>query len=60
VTGKQMLLHDLNVLTHHHKVHCKLYADYLESMFPNEKPTRLVDVPFIPVRAFKDFEIKND
>lgn len=54
-----MLLHDLNVLTHHHKVHCKLYADYLESMFPKERPTRLVDVPFIPVRAFKDFEIKS-
>lgn len=54
-----MLVHELNALTHHHKTHCKLYADYLQSLFPNVHPTHLADVPFLPVRAFKDLEIKS-
>jgi Acyl-protein synthetase, LuxE len=54
-----MLVHDLNALTLHHKGRCKLYADYVESMFPNTQVTRLDQVPFLPVRAFKDFDIKS-
>lgn len=54
-----MLVDDLNALTLHHKNCCKLYEDYVGTMFPNAHPSQLADVPFLPVRAFKEFEIKS-
>ncbi len=54
-----MLVDDLNDLTNHHKSHCKLYADYVASMFPKGQAEQLADIPFLPVRAFKEFTLKS-
>lgn len=54
-----MLIDDLNALTEYHRSHCKLYRDYVASMFSQRQATQLADLPFLPVRAFKEFEIKS-
>lgn len=54
-----MLIDELNALTQHHKSNCKLYGDYVDSMFPEKPATQLTDIPFLPVSAFKEFEIKS-
>lgn len=46
----------LKELTDHHKDKCKLYSDFVESFFPTT-PTDLASLPFLPVRAFKEFEL---
>jgi phenylacetate-coenzyme A ligase PaaK-like adenylate-forming protein len=46
----------LKLLTNHHKNSCKIYSDYVDSMFPNE-PHTLEELPYLPVRAFKEFEL---
>lgn len=54
-----MILHDLNALTTHHSTKCKLYADFVATMFSNASAKTLADVPFLPVRAFKEFTLKS-
>ena len=54
-----MLIDDLNALTQYHKARCKIYCDYVDSMFSRGRATQLADLPFLPVRAFKEFEIKS-
>ncbi len=53
---KKKYFKDLNALTLHHKHHCKIYSDYVDSLFPNEALT-IEDVPYLPVRAFKEFDL---
>lgn len=55
----EMLLDDLNSLTDHHKAHCKLYADYIDTLFPARSATSLASLPYLPVRAFKQFDLKS-
>ena len=58
-----MLLNDLIELTDHHVKNCNLYKNYIDTFYPNYqnsiKTNTIVDIPFIPVRAFKDFEMKS-
>ena len=54
-----MIIKDLNTLTAHHTKRCKLYADFVDTMFSDAPAEALADVPFLPVRAFKEFALKS-
>ena len=55
-----MLLDDLVKLTERHRLACRFYRDYTDSMFTNDAaPTSLADLPYLPVRAFKQFDLKS-
>lgn len=46
----------LQELTEYHRENCKLYSDFVDSYFiKNAK--KLEDLPFLPVRAFKEFDL---
>ncbi|MFT6193222.1 MAG: hypothetical protein ACJASU_000116 [Cognaticolwellia sp.] len=44
-------------LTDQHKANCKLYSYYIDSLTLPSKITTLADLPFLPVRAFKEFDL---
>jgi len=46
----------LKELTLHHKRQCKIYSDYVDSLFPGT-PLTFKDIPYLPVRAFKEFDL---
>lgn len=48
----------INELTLYHKRYCKVYSDYVDSLFPNPCSS-LHDIPYLPVRAFKEFELSS-
>ena len=59
----KFFLESINSLTSHHFKRSNLYQDYLKGLnyMPN-KNNNLSDIPFLPVRLFKDFDfisIKN-
>lgn len=55
-----MINKDFEKLTNFHKKNCSLYRDYLSTFYPNYKKIESInDVPFLPVRAFKEFELKS-
>ncbi|MFC3852769.1 acyl-protein synthetase [Salinispirillum marinum] len=43
-------------LTSYHRDHCKLYADYIDSQFL-DKTNTIADIPYLPVRLFKEFDL---
>lgn len=49
---------ELLSLTEHHKAACSPYRFFCDSLFSN-KPRILEQLPFIPVRAFKSFDLKS-
>ena len=55
------LLQDLNKLTKHHFEKSRLYRDYINTFYPRilDNIIDLQDVPFVPVRAFKEFNMKS-
>ena len=54
------LLKSIKSLTQHHFNNCDLYRWYLESLFPNyENSKSLESLPWLPVRAFKYYELKS-
>jgi phenylacetate-coenzyme A ligase PaaK-like adenylate-forming protein len=54
------LLKNLISLTELHSKRCNVYRNYIDSIFPREVPIkRLADLPWIPVRAFKEFDLKS-
>jgi hypothetical protein len=54
------LLNDLKILTQHHYDNCELYSWYVDSMFPNfSKADSLSELPWLPVRAFKEYDLKS-
>ena len=55
------LLAKINVLTVHHKKYCPEYNKILLAYYPKEIPkfNTLGDIPFIPVRLFKDYELSS-
>jgi hypothetical protein len=54
------ILEDLIALTDHHRVACKPFDDYCATLFPAaQSPSSLADLPFLPVRAFKDFDLRS-
>ncbi|WP_443645015.1 LuxE/PaaK family acyltransferase [Candidatus Ponderosibacter sp. Uisw_141_02] len=55
-----MIVKELSELTQHHRQACDLYRHYVDSMFPLEPaPKLLSDLPYLPVRAFKEHELKS-
>lgn len=54
------LLKNLISLTEWHSKRCNVYRNYIDTIFPREAPIeRLADLPWIPVRAFKEFDLKS-
>jgi len=54
------ILDDLIELTAHHRDACKPYADYCDTVFQHDHaPLSLAEVPFLPVRAFKEFDLRS-
>lgn len=57
-TKSGQLLEALNALTAWHRAHCAEYGRILDLLgCPSAPQLRLEDVPFIPVRLFKQFEL---
>lgn len=55
-----MIFEDIKSLTKDHMADCDLYRYYIESLFPKfETAQTLADLPYLPVRAFKEFELKS-
>jgi len=55
---KSPILEDLITLTEHHRAACKPYSNYCDTINPiRKRPESLADIPFLPVRAFKDFDL---
>ena len=54
-----MILEELNNLTTHHLKNSLLYKKYVNTFFENDQGQTLSDVPFLPVRAFKEFDLKS-
>jgi len=51
------LLKNLVSLTELHSKRCNVYRNYIDTIFPGESPINcLADLPWIPVRAFKEFK----
>lgn len=57
--GTGNLLRDLNRLTERHRAACSLYGDYISTLFGHAEARSLAEVPYIPVRAFKTFDLKS-
>lgn len=53
------LVAELDALTAHHRVNCRLYGDYVEALFGDRPSATLADLPYLPVRAFKSFDLKS-
>ncbi len=54
------ILDDLIALTEHHRAACKRYAHYCDTFYRKDSPLgSLADLPFLPVRAFKDFDLRS-
>ncbi len=55
-----MIFEEIKALTKHHMDACGLYRRYTQSLFPEfEAAQTLADLPYLPVRAFKEFELKS-
>lgn len=54
-----MMLDELRELTRHHRQHCKLYGDFVTSYFGEGDGDMLANLPYLPVRAFKSFDLKS-
>jgi phenylacetate-coenzyme A ligase PaaK-like adenylate-forming protein len=53
-------LADLNALEHHHQRNCEIYRTYALQEFPGSGvATRIEDFPFLPVAAFKNYDLKS-
>jgi hypothetical protein len=51
-------LDQMNLLTQHHKVNCRPYSRIIELFFnPMSHYDTLEDLPYIPVRAFKEIDL---
>ena len=54
------LLKNLVSLTELHSKNCNVYRNYIDTIFPGGTPIEcLADLPWIPVRAFKEFDLKS-
>ncbi|HAR79796.1 MAG TPA: acyl-protein synthetase [Succinivibrionaceae bacterium] len=53
-----LLTRTLKELTAHHKAHCEIYSRMLQAMgYDESQVLSYYDLPFIPVRLFKEFEL---
>ena len=57
---QKLLTQELLSLTKHHKLHCKEYAAILQALNFNEDNVKsYYDLPFIPVRLFKEYDLMS-
>ena len=57
---ESLLLSELNQLTEMHRTRCMEYANYLEAIGYPKSPARTLDeIPFVPIRIFKEIEMKS-
>lgn len=54
-----LIMSRLNSLTSHHKDNCAEYASIFKNLSATSHATKLEEVPFIPVRLFKYFNLKS-
>lgn len=60
VAKEQLLLRELNQLTELHREKCAEYASYLEAIgFALCQAKTLEEIPFLPIRIFKELEMKS-
>ena len=60
MTSDNTLLQQLATLTEYHKEKCSLYRDYVDALFKSSNGhASLKDLPWLPVRAFKEFSLKS-
>ena len=60
MVGTHMLLEELSELTKYHKNKCELYSHHVSTFFQSSnKIESLEQIPYLPVRAFKEFELKS-
>ena len=50
------MLETLSQLTKFHKENCSLYRDFVNTLFGPVRIENLEDVPFLPVKAFKELK----
>ena len=57
---QSLLLKRMNELTQHHYFNCKEYAHYIDAIgYKGKEAESLEDVPFIPIRIFKEVAMKS-
>ena len=57
---QKLLTQELLSLTKHHKLHCKEYAAILQALNFNEDSVKsYYDLPFLPVRLFKEYDLMS-
>src|SRR5580658_8405121 len=55
-----ILLETLNELTQFHKINCGEYKRVIDAIYPDfNHATKIEDIPYIPVRLFKDYDLKS-
>lgn len=57
---EQLLLEQLNQLTEMHRLRCVEYANYLDAIGYSQNQAKTLDeIPFVPIRIFKELEMKS-
>lgn len=57
---EQLLLRELNQLTEMHRSRCVEYANYLDAIGYSQNQAKTLDeIPFVPIRVFKELELKS-
>ena len=57
---EKTLLHAMQELTEWHKQHCTPYQRYLDAIGYNAAQVKVLeDVPFLPIRTFKELQLKS-
>lgn len=56
---ESFLLDSLNELTAFHKQHCEPYRNILRTVPFSHSPTKLEDIPYLPVQLFKMLELRS-
>ena len=57
---EKLLLKQMNLLTERHRKYCKEYASYLDAIgYKDYRAKTLSEVPFVPIRVFKELELKS-
>lgn len=57
---EQLLLGELNQLTEMHRSRCVEYANYLDVIgYTKNQAKTLDEIPFVPIRVFKELEMKS-
>lgn len=59
MNDSKTILEEINQLTEHHSKHCDAYGRYVASVFEKKTPSSFYEVPYVPVRAFKELELKS-